>query len=111
VIYTASVGIGTPPTQYDLLLDTGSANTWVGADQPYVPTSSSAPTNQTVSVQYGSGTFYGSEYTDTVTLSSSLVITNQSIGVATASQGFQGSDGILGYAFTFSSTICSDPSF
>lgn len=34
--------------------------------------------------------------TDTVTLSPSLVIENQSIGVASTSQGFQGVDGILG---------------
>ena len=34
--------------------------------------------------------------TDTVTLSSALVITDQSIGVATKSSGFEGVDGILG---------------
>lgn len=34
--------------------------------------------------------------TDTVSLSPSLVIQNQSIGVATTAQGFQGVDGILG---------------
>lgn len=34
--------------------------------------------------------------TDTVTLSSTLVIQNQSIGVASSAQGFQGVDGILG---------------
>lgn len=40
--------------------------------------------------------YAGTEYTDTVTLSSSLVITNQSIGVASKSSGFSGYDGILG---------------
>ena len=34
--------------------------------------------------------------TDTVTLAPGLVITNQSIGVASSAQGFQGVDGILG---------------
>ena len=34
--------------------------------------------------------------TDTVTLGPSLVIENQSIGVASTAQGFQGVDGILG---------------
>lgn len=34
--------------------------------------------------------------TDTVTLGSGLVIQNQSIGVASTAQGFQGVDGILG---------------
>lgn len=27
--YTASVGVGSPPTFYNLLIDTGSSNTWV----------------------------------------------------------------------------------
>ncbi|KAI0661988.1 acid protease [Cubamyces menziesii] len=96
VTYTASVGVGSPATQYTLLIDTGSSNTWVGADKSYRPTSSSKSTGQRVKVSYGSGSFSGTEYTDTVTLSSSLVIQNQSIGVASTAQGFQGVDGILG---------------
>ncbi|KAI0333691.1 acid protease [Cubamyces sp. BRFM 1775] len=96
VTYTASVGVGSPATQYTLLIDTGSSNTWVGADKSYTPTSSGKSTGQTVQVSYGSGSFSGTEYTDTVTLSSSLVIQNQSIGVASSAQGFQGVDGILG---------------
>lgn len=38
----------------------------------------------------------GSSDTDTVTLNPSLVIQNQSIGVASSAQGFSGVDGILG---------------
>ncbi|KAJ7202330.1 acid protease [Mycena pura] len=37
--YTAAVGIGSPPTTYNLIVDTGSGNTWVGASQAYVKTS------------------------------------------------------------------------
>ncbi|TBU39183.1 acid protease [Dichomitus squalens] len=96
VTYTASVGVGSPPTQYTLLIDTGSSNTWVGADQQYVKTSTSKSTGKSVSVSYGSGSFSGTEFTDQVTLSDSLVIENQSIGVASSAQGFQGVDGILG---------------
>jgi pepsin A len=48
------------------------------------------------SVSYGSGSFSGNEYTDTVTFSSSLKISKQSIGVATTSSGFSDVDGILG---------------
>ena len=29
VTYTTQVGVGNPPTQYTLLIDTGSSNTWV----------------------------------------------------------------------------------
>jgi len=96
VDYTVSTGIGDPPTYYTLLVDTGSSNTWVGADQAYVETSTSVATGETVSVDYGSGSFSGNEYTDTVTLASGFAITAQSIGVATESEGFDGVDGILG---------------
>lgn len=48
------------------------------------------------SVSYGSGSFSGTEYTDRVTISSSLVIPSQSIGVASSATGFDGTDGILG---------------
>jgi len=49
-----------------------------------------------VNVSYGSGSFSGTEFTDTVTLSDSLVIENQSIGVASTATGFNDVDGILG---------------
>ncbi|KAI5119245.1 hypothetical protein M0805_008796 [Coniferiporia weirii] len=96
VTYVANVGVGSPATSYSLLIDTGSSNTWVGADKAYVKTSTSVSTGKRVSVTYGSGEFSGTEFTDTVTLSSSLVITGQSIGVASSSEGFDGVDGILG---------------
>ncbi|KIL59248.1 hypothetical protein M378DRAFT_14952 [Amanita muscaria Koide BX008] len=95
VTYMANVGVGTPPTYYSLIVDTGSSNTWVGATKAYVKTSSSVATGDTVAVTYGSGSFSGNEYYDTVTIGS-LVIPNQSIGVATTSTGFAGTDGIIG---------------
>lgn len=48
VTYTASVGVGNPPTQYTLLIDTGSSNTWVGADQSYVKTGTSKSTGESI---------------------------------------------------------------
>ncbi|KAJ7715163.1 aspartic peptidase domain-containing protein [Mycena maculata] len=97
VSYIASVGVGSPATAYDLIVDTGSSNTWVGASQAYVKTSTSVNTGQSVAVTYGSGSFSGTEYTDTVTLAPGLVINEQSIGVASTSSGFNsGVDGILG---------------
>ncbi|KZP26871.1 acid protease, partial [Athelia psychrophila] len=94
--YTAEIGVGSPPTQYTLLIDTGSSNTWIGANKAYTPTSSSVKTANNVSVSYGSGSFNGTEYTDTVTLGDGLVIAGQSIGVASSSTGLDGLDGILG---------------
>ncbi|THH21222.1 hypothetical protein EW146_g287 [Bondarzewia mesenterica] len=96
VTYAASVGVGSPATTYSLLIDTGSSNTWVGAGKAYVKTSTSTQTSNRVSVTYGSGSFSGTEFTDTVSLGSGLTITKQSIGVASTSQGFSGVDGILG---------------
>ncbi|KAH9057469.1 acid protease [Lactarius vividus] len=96
VAYTAEVGVGSPPTHYTLLIDTGSSNTWVGANKEYHQTRTSKSTGESVSVSYGSGSFSGTEFTDRVTLSPSLVVNSQSIGVANTSQGFSDVDGILG---------------
>ncbi|KAJ7593274.1 aspartic peptidase A1 [Mycena floridula] len=96
VTYISSIGIGNPATTYDLIIDTGSSNTWVGAGTPYIQTSTSTRTGSTVSVTYGSGSFSGNEFIDQVTIAAGLVIPKQSIGVATTSTGFDGVDGILG---------------
>lgn len=96
VTYVASIGVGEPATDYSLVVDTGSSNTWIGADKKYEPTNSSVNTGKNVSVSYGSGQMEGVEYNDTVTISPDLVIKAQSIGVANYSVGFNGYDGILG---------------
>ncbi|KAG2141894.1 aspartic proteinase [Suillus clintonianus] len=96
--YVAQVGVGSPATTYNLIIDTESSNIWVGAVKPYVQTSTSINTGQEVGVGYGSGAFAGTIYKDTVTLGKGLTITNQSIGVAsnTSAFGFGDADGILG---------------
>jgi len=96
VSYIASVGVGANDQQFQLIVDTGSSNTWVGAGTKYVATSTSHDTGDKVSVSYGSGSFSGTEFTDQVTLASNLVIASQSIGVASTSTGFAGTDGIIG---------------
>ncbi|KAG2132311.1 aspartic proteinase [Suillus bovinus] len=94
--YTVAVGVGSPPTTYTLIVDTGSSNTWVGAGTAYAETTTSVSTGNTVNIGYGTGFFYGTEYTDTVTLGQGLTIPHQSIGVASIASGFVGVDGILG---------------
>ncbi|KAG2062218.1 acid protease [Suillus hirtellus] len=94
--YLITVGIGSPATTYDLIVDTGSSNTWVGANTKYVKTKTSVDTGEPVAVTYSSGSFSGTEYTDTITLGTGLTIPSQSIGVASTSSGFSGVDGILG---------------
>ncbi|KAF5376361.1 hypothetical protein D9757_008680 [Collybiopsis confluens] len=96
VSYIASVGVGASDSQFQLIVDTGSSNTWVGATKAFTATSTSTNTGESVSVSYGSGEFSGTEWTDRVTLTSGLVINKQSIGVARSSTGFDGVDGILG---------------
>ena len=46
--YTVDVGVGTPPTNYTLLIDTGSSNTFVGTGKAYVKTASSQDTGNYV---------------------------------------------------------------
>jgi len=79
-----------------LLIDTGSSNTWVGAQTAYKKTSTSKDTRNKVNVSYGSGSFSGSEVLDQVSLGPNLVIKQQSIGVASTADGFNDTDGILG---------------
>jgi cathepsin E len=90
------VGVGANDQQFQLIVDTGSSNTWVGAGTKFVATSTSTDTGDSVSVSYGSGSFSGTEWLDRVTLSSDLVINSQSIGVASKSEDFEGVDGIIG---------------
>ncbi|KLO09318.1 aspartic peptidase A1 [Schizopora paradoxa] len=94
--YLANVYIGNPMTTYTVLVDTGSSNTWVGADEAFKTSSSSVKTSNKVSVVYGSGSFSGAEYTDTFTLGGGLSVKAQSFGAASKSQGFSGIDGVLG---------------
>ncbi|KAG2368403.1 aspartic peptidase domain-containing protein [Suillus spraguei] len=98
--YRVAVGID------NLLLDTGSANTWVGADlqNEYVETVTSIITEEPVEVKYGNelddsndSFFSGIIYRDTVTLGVGLTVTNFKLGVASDWEGFaEGEDGILG---------------
>ncbi|KAF8345438.1 aspartic peptidase A1 [Amanita rubescens] len=95
-LYTAEIGVGNPPTSYTLLIDTGSSNTWLGANKTYARTKSSIRTKESVDISYGAGEFQGLEYKDSVTIGG-LVISNQSIGVGSFSSPMPYAvDGILG---------------
>ncbi|KAF8519885.1 acid protease [Hysterangium stoloniferum] len=102
ISYIASVGIGSPPTQYNLTVDTGSANLVIFTDN-YIRTSSSFSTsNQAVQCMFSIVHSYSGELisvmpvVDQVTLGPGLVIQRQSISVCAASPGFDGFEGILG---------------
>ncbi|KAF7327735.1 Aspartic proteinase [Mycena kentingensis (nom. inval.)] len=101
VTYTVDVDIGYPNTTYTLLIDTGSANTWVGNDKPFTSTSAKPDLEHpgTDITVYGSGTFAGLNVVDEVRFTPNLVVHDQGIAVSVpgAPQGFpEGMDGILG---------------
>ncbi|KAF7792262.1 hypothetical protein EIP86_003298 [Pleurotus ostreatoroseus] len=81
----------------NLIVDTGSANLWVGADpkNPYVRTPSSSDTGNKLIIPYGSGMVTGEEYTDRIAIGQ-LELGNQGVGAASEAVGFDGADGILG---------------
>ncbi|KAJ8474583.1 hypothetical protein ONZ51_g7130 [Trametes cubensis] len=98
VAYVTTVTVGSPGRDYTLLIDTGSSNTWVGAQtlsNPFVPSSSTGITGNLMEVTYGSGFVLGLEYTDNVMVGS-ITIKEQSFGGAILSDGFTGVDGIIG---------------
>ncbi|OSC99303.1 acid protease [Trametes coccinea BRFM310] len=112
VSYVVTVNIGNPPTSYQLLVDTGSSNTFVGAGKTFVMSSTTLLTTNIMGVQYGSGFFDGSQVYDDIELAEGLIIKNQSIGVADVSEGFDGVDGILGIGptdLTCAGTIVGEP--
>ena len=125
------VTVGNPPQPFTLIVDTGSANTWVGAQTPYVPGPSSEDTGQEVVsiarsplhphrhgthrfycqfVGYGSGIFIGEEFIDTITFGS-ITIPHQSIGAAEFAFGFDPFDGIFGYELPSHIRCCADATF
>lgn len=73
-----------------------ASNTWCGAQSSCEKSSTGKSTGGSVSVSYGSGSFSGTEYTDTVSFGG-LTVTSQSIGAASTSSGFSGVDGIIGF--------------
>ncbi|KAG2356830.1 aspartic peptidase A1 [Suillus spraguei] len=107
--YAVSVQIGFPPITYNLIVDSYSAITWVGASTKYV-SSTGVDLKEPVVVEYSSGFFEGTIFRDTVYLSDVLAIDGMRIGVASISQGI-GFDGILGIGPTMSSlgTLTNSP--
>jgi hypothetical protein len=92
--YVVATKVGTQT--FELIVDTGSSNTWVGSGTRYVPGSTATNTGKTFEVEYGSGTVSGTEFTDTLVVGG-LTVTKQSIGDGTRSTGFEGVDGIIGF--------------
>lgn len=96
IYYTTAVQVGNPSLNYQLIIDTGSANTWVGAKTKYVKTSGAINTGSHMVINYQSAQMQGYLYYDKVSLSSTITVPSQAIGVASSQRGFDGTDGVLG---------------
>ncbi|KAG2073031.1 acid protease [Suillus decipiens] len=101
--YTVEVGIGNPLISYNLIVDSASAITWVGASLPYL-SRSGVDTGEPVAVNYRYGSFRGTIFEDEFYFGvGQLIIPRMRIGVASTSQGIT-ADGVLGIGPTVSGT-------
>ncbi|KAG2075325.1 acid protease [Suillus decipiens] len=93
--YTVNVKIGDSPTSYNLIVNSASAITWVGAGLPYL-SRTGVDTRQPVGVNYGYGSFQGTTFIDELKISDvDLTIHEMVFGVASTSQNIA-ADGVLG---------------
>ncbi|KAG2078796.1 aspartic peptidase A1 [Suillus decipiens] len=100
--YTVEVAIGNSPITYNLIVDSASAITWVGASLPYL-SRSGVDTGEPVVVNYRYGSFRGTIFEDQFYFGvKQLTIPGMRIGVASTSQGVT-VDGVLGIGPTLSS--------
>ncbi|XP_035885423.1 pepsin A isoform X1 [Phyllostomus discolor] len=114
VEYFGTIGIGTPPQEFNVIFDTGSSNLWVPSvycsspaccdHNRFNPQQSSTyqATSQTVSVAYGTGSMTGILGYDTVQVGG-IADTNQIFGLSETEPGsflyYAPFDGILGLAY------------
>ncbi|XP_037630086.1 pepsin A-like [Sebastes umbrosus] len=117
--YYGVISIGTPPQSFTVIFDTGSSNLWVPSvycssqacenHQKYNPQQSSTFKwgDQTLSIQYGTGSMTGHLAIDNVEVGG-ITVSSQVFGISRTEAPFMAhmkADGILGLAFQ---TIASD---
>jgi len=96
--YHINMGVGENNQNFYMLIDCGSANTWVDGNT-YVQTATAVDTGNLVGMNYGIGQFRGVEYLETVSFDGEdgdrIVATQQGLGISTSQQSFDGVGGIL----------------
>ncbi|XP_031582303.1 pepsin A-like [Oreochromis aureus] len=117
--YYGTISIGTPPQSFSVIFDTGSSNLWVPSvycnstacenHNQFNPSQSSTFQwgNQSLSIQYGTGSMTGFLGSDTVEVGG-ISVANQVFGLSQTEASFMTymqADGILGLAFQ---SIASD---
>ncbi|XP_075436760.1 pepsin A-like [Ascaphus truei] len=112
--YFGTISIGSPPQEFTVIFDTGSANLWVPSvycsspacnnHHKFNPQQSSTfqATNTPVSIQYGTGSMTGVLGYDTVQVGN-IAVSSQIFGLSQSEPGsflyYSPFDGILGLAF------------
>ncbi|KAI5095035.1 cathepsin D precursor, partial [Silurus meridionalis] len=124
--YYGVISIGTPPQSFNILMDTGSSNLWVPSvycssqscqgHNMFNPQQSSTfqSTNESISVQYGTGSMTGYMGYDTVTVVGGIAVQNQIFGLSETEAPFMGTmtwDGIMGLAYQAISSDSATPVF
>ncbi|XP_027388378.1 pregnancy-associated glycoprotein 2-like [Bos indicus x Bos taurus] len=122
--YVGNITIGTPPQEFRVVFDTGSANLWVPCitctspacytHNTFNPQNSSSfrEVGSPITIFYGSGIIQGFLGSDTIRIGN-LVSLKQSFGLSQEEYGFDGApfDGVLGLAFPSISTKGAIPIF
>nr|XP_005896216.1 PREDICTED: pregnancy-associated glycoprotein 2 [Bos mutus] len=122
--YVGNITIGTPPQEFRVVFDTGSANLWVPSitctspacytHKTFNPQNSSSfrEVGSPITIFYESGIIQGFLGSDTVRIGN-LVSLKQSFGLSQEEYGFDGApfDGVLGLAFPSISTKGAIPIF
>ncbi|KAG2352702.1 aspartic peptidase domain-containing protein [Suillus spraguei] len=90
--YTVAVNVGNPPITYELVVDSSSSITWIGANTEYVSLSG-VNARELVAVNHIYGSFQGTIFRDTLALTAELSIEEMPIAVSSTWHGF---DGVLG---------------
>nr|XP_042098563.1 pregnancy-associated glycoprotein 1-like [Ovis aries] len=124
LIYVGNITIGTPPQEFQVVIDTGSSDLWVSSifcTSPacykhntfkYNESSTYRPTQETFNIIYGSGIIKGLLAYDTIRIGD-LAITDQPFGLSLEEYGFESApfDGILGLNYPHMSAIGAIPIF
>jgi cathepsin D len=118
--YSSVVSIGTPPQNFNLILDTGASDFWVvttsctscGSDIPeFNPSNSSTykATSSNLELYYGSGSAQGVIVQDSVTFGS-FELSQEFLAVnVTSGLIYNGLSGVMGLGFTSISTLQTTP--
>ncbi|KFQ98088.1 Pepsin A, partial [Opisthocomus hoazin] len=124
--YYGTISIGTPAQKFTVVFDTGSSNLWVPSvyctseacedHNRFDPSDSSTfvSTNDSLSIEYGTGSMTGILGYDTVTVAD-IKVTDQIFGLAETEPGdifyYSPFDGILGLAFPSIASSGATPVF